>query len=129
MRVGELDAAVLAVAEHADVVHRAGAIERDERDDVAERGRLHRGQRAPHAFGFQLEHADRVAALEQLVDRRIVPGQRGEIDADAALGEQALACFRTDKVFSPRKSNFTSPAASTYFMSNWVTGMSERGSR
>ena len=49
---------------------------------------LHRRQRAPHAFGFELEHADRVAALEQLVDRRIVPRQRVEIDLDALLGEQ-----------------------------------------
>ena len=35
----------------------------------------------------------------------------------------------TVSVFRPRKSNFTSPACSTYFMLNWVTGMSERGSR
>ena len=47
-------------------------------------------ERAPHAFGFQLEHADRVAALEQLVDRWIVPRQRAEVDVDALLGEQAL---------------------------------------
>ncbi len=39
-------AAVLAVAEQRDVVHRARAVERDERDDVAEIGRAHRGQRA-----------------------------------------------------------------------------------
>ena len=32
-------------------------------------------------------------------------------------------------VFKPRKSNFTSPACSTYFILNCVTGMSERGSR
>ena len=87
------------------------------------------GERAPHAFRFQLEHADRVAALEQFVDRLVVPRQRVEIDVDAALGEQRAAFCSTDSVLRPRKSNFTSPAASTYFMSNWVTGMSERGSR
>jgi hypothetical protein len=35
----------------------------------------------------------------------------------------------TVSVFRPRKSNFTSPASSTFFMLNCVTGMSERGSR
>ena len=35
----------------------------------------------------------------------------------------------TVSVLRPRKSNFTSPACSTHFMLNWVTGMSERGSR
>ena len=39
------------------------------------------------------------------------------------------AVFSTVSVFRPRKSNFTSPACSTHFMLNWVTGMSERGSR
>ena len=39
-------------------------------------------------FRFELEHADRVAALEQLVDLRIVPGEPVEIDLDAALREQ-----------------------------------------
>ena len=130
VRVSELGAAVLAVAEHRDVVHRARPVERDERDDVAERGRAHRRERAPHAFGFELEHADRVAALEQFVDLRIVPRR-------AWCNRPRCRCSRsrrwpslsTDSVLRPRKSNFTSPAASTYFMSNWVTGMSERGSR
>ena len=90
MRVGERDAAVLAVAEHADIVHRAGAVERDQRDDVAERGRADGRQRAAHAFGFQLEHADRVAALEQFVDLGIVPRQRVEVDVDALRGEHFL---------------------------------------
>jgi hypothetical protein len=46
------------------------------------------------------------------------------------LGEQLHALvFSTVSVFRPRKSNFTSPAFSTSFMLNWVTGMSERGSR
>ena len=35
-------AAVLAATEQRDVVHRARAVERDERDNVAEVGRLHR---------------------------------------------------------------------------------------
>src|SRR3546814_10169763 len=50
----------------------AGAIERDERDDVAEIGRLHRRKRAPHPFGFELEHPDRLAALEQRIDFLVI---------------------------------------------------------
>ena len=45
-------------------------------------------QRAPHALRFELEHAHRVAALEQGVDLGIVPRQRVEIDVDPAIGEQ-----------------------------------------
>ncbi len=45
------------------------------------------------------------------------------------LPRSCSAFLRTDSVFRPRKSNFTKPAPSTYFMSNCVTGMSERGSR
>ena len=85
VRIFDCRAAVLAVAEQRDVVHRSRPVERDERDDVAEAGRPNGGQGPPHAFGFQLEHADRVAALEQLVNRRIVPRQRAEIDLDALL--------------------------------------------
>jgi hypothetical protein len=48
------------------------------------------GPASPHAFGFQLEDANRVASLEQLVNRRVIPLQRGEIDLDPALLEQQL---------------------------------------
>ena len=88
VRIFNLFLAVLAAPEHRDIVHRAGTIERHQRDDVAEIGRAHRGQRLAHAFGFQLEHADRVAALEQFIDLGIVPGERVEIDRDAAPLEQ-----------------------------------------
>ena len=88
-RMGIFDrlAAVLAGAEHRDIVHRAGPVERDERDDVAEIVRLHRRQRAPHPLRFELEHADRLAALEEGVDLGIVPGDAVEIDVDAARGQ------------------------------------------
>ncbi len=80
--------ALLTPPEHRNIVHRTRAIERDERDDVAEIGRPHRRQRAPHPFGFELEHAHRLTALEQFIDRRIVPAERGKVDADVARGEQ-----------------------------------------
>jgi hypothetical protein len=42
---------------------------------------------------------------------------------------RSIAFWITVRVLSPRKSNFTRPAASTHFMLNWVAGMSDRGSR
>ena len=65
--------------------------------------RLHRRQRAAHAFGFDLEHADRVAALEQIVDRGVVPRQRAEIDLDALLGEQPLAFLEHRQRLQPEE--------------------------
>ena len=65
--------AILAMAEHRDIVHRPRPVERHERDDVFKAGRPYSGQRAPHTLGFQLEHAYRVASLEQRVHVRIVP--------------------------------------------------------
>ena len=41
----------------------------------------------------------------------------------------ASACSMTVSVFRPRKSNFTRPACSTYFIEYWVIGISDRGSR
>ena len=88
MRKLDRDLARLALAEQRDVVHRARAVERDERDDVAEIGRLHCSQRAPHAFRFELEHAHRVARLHQFVDLGIVERQLGQVDVDLAPLEQ-----------------------------------------
>ena len=42
---------------------------------------------------------------------------------------RSIACCRTVSVFSPRKSNLTSPASSTDFILNCVTGNSDAGSR
>src|SRR3546814_16638300 len=71
-----------------DIVHRTRPVERYQRDDVPEIGRAHGGQRLAHAFRFQLEHAERVAALEQLVDRRIVPAERIEFALHAPYGDR-----------------------------------------
>ena len=94
MRIFDRLLTVLAAAEHRDVVHRAWPIERVEGDDVLEPRRLHRRQRPAHAFGFDLEHADRVAALKQVVHGRVVPRQRAEIDLHALFGEQTPALFQ-----------------------------------
>ena len=67
------------------------------------------GQRPPHAFRFELEHADRIAALEQLVDRRIVPRQRSEIDLDALLVKQALSFLEDRKRLETEKVELHQP--------------------
>ena len=90
VRVSERHPAVLAVAEQRDIVHRAGAVERNQRDNVAECGRANRRQRAAHAFGFELEYPDGVAALKQVVDCGIVPGEAIVCDRNVTPGEQAL---------------------------------------
>ena len=75
---------VLARAIGRDVRHRAGPIERDQRDDVLEAVGPHVEQRAPHARAFQLEHADRFRARQQVVGFLVVKRNGGEIDLDAA---------------------------------------------
>ena len=58
---------------------------------------------------FDLEHADRVAALEQLVNRRVVPRQRAEIDLDALLGEQPLAFLQHRQRLEPEEVELHQP--------------------
>ena len=67
-----------------DLVHRARAVQRDERDEVVELRRADLAQRLLHALGLELEHADRVAAGEHLVGLRVVERQRRHVRARAA---------------------------------------------
>ena len=45
------------------------------------------------------------------------------------LFNSSIVLAITVSVLRPKKSNFTRPAGSIYFIENWVTGISERGSR
>ena len=130
MDVVRLLAAVLARAIGRDVGHRARPIERDQRDDVLEAVGPHVDQRAPHALAFHLEHADRFAARQHLVGLGVVERHaRRDRSRCRAACSSSTARRSTVSVFRPRKSNFTRPACSTHFMLNWVTGMSDFGSR
>ena len=60
-------APVLDVAELRDVLHRPGPVERDQRDDVLDAGRLELAQRGAHARAFHLEHRDRAGRRIDLV--------------------------------------------------------------
>src|SRR5262249_56930205 len=89
-RVQRLDglAAVLAVHVGIDVVHRTGAVERDDGDDVLEAVWHQLAQGIAHALTFELEYADSVAALEQRIGGRIVERKLRRVDGDTAPGNQ-----------------------------------------
>ena len=76
--------AVLAVDVGRDVVHRARSVERHHGDDVLEAVRLQPLQAFAHAGAFELEHACRVGARQELVGPAVVERYFGEIDVDAA---------------------------------------------
>ncbi len=86
--------AELAGAVGRDVGHRAGAVERDEGDDVLEPVGAHFDQRLAHAGAFQLEHPDRLAAPEHLVGFRVVERDFSEIDLDPAPGDEANGALK-----------------------------------
>ena len=111
MRVDDLLGPLLAATEAGDIVHRTRPIERHERDDVAEIGRAHRRQRAPHALRFQLEHADRVALLQQAIGRLVVPGERAEIDLDPTFGEQLHRLLQDRQGFQTQEVELHQPRA------------------
>ena len=113
-----------------DVLHRPRAVERDDRDDVLEAVGPQLFEHVAHARAFELEHADRVAARQAA--RRSPRSSSGKFARSSAMPRAASSSrvrASTVSVLRPRKSNFTRPASSTHFMLNWVTGMSERGSR
>ena len=86
-------------------------------------------QRPPHTRTFHLEHADCLAARQRVVGLRVVERHLGQIEIDAATPHQLDRAVEDGELVSPRKSNFTRPAGSTHFILNWVTGISDLGSR
>ena len=78
----DLDAAVLAVDVVVDdaAAQRTGPVQRVQRDQVLETLRLGLAQRVAHARALELEHAVRLAVLEQLIGLRIVERQLLEVD-------------------------------------------------
>ncbi len=68
------------------LAHRAGSIQRDDRDDVLEAGGLHAAQQVAHRAAVELEHAQCVAAAQQLVGRFVVQRQRLQVDVDSPVG-------------------------------------------
>ena len=65
--------------------HRAWPVERVDRDDVLEPVRVHGAQQRAHRAAVELEHAQRVAAGQQLVGGLVVQRQRLQHDVLAAV--------------------------------------------
>src|SRR3546814_10440683 len=102
MRIFDLLPPVLARAEGGDIVHRTGPIERHQRDDVFKAGGLHRRKRAAHAFGFQLEHAHRLAALKQLRSEE----HTSELQS-LMRNSYAVFCLKQKKKTNTQKKQYT----------------------
>ena len=123
-RVRRLDLrlALLALDVIRDQVHRARPIEREERVDVLDVLDVELPADADHAAGFQLEHADRLAAVAA---GRRSPGRR----AGSCRCRSPASCWRisatasvmTVSVFSPRKSIFSMPRSVSGPIAYWVT--------
>ena len=80
MHVLDRLAPLLARDESRDVDHRARAEQRDRGRDIGEGLRAHIHEHPPHARTFQLEHAMRISARQQLVGLGVV--ERDLLDAD-----------------------------------------------
>ena len=85
---------MLARAIGRNVRHRTRPIERDQGDDVLETVGPHVEQRPPHALAFQLEHADRFSAGQQIIGALVVERDRRQIDDDAAARQQLHGGFQ-----------------------------------
>ena len=100
---------VLARAIGRYVRHRAGPVERDQRDDVLETVGAHVEQRAPHARAFQLEHADRFRARQEVVGFLVVERDGGKIDRDAAPLHQRDRGLQDGERFQAEEVEFHQP--------------------
>ena len=123
--VGDRLGVALALGVDRDLVHRAGPVERAERDEVVELVGADLLERVAHALGLELEHPDRVAAGEHLVGLRVVERQRRSCPGGAASSVErsmmSSASSITSRLRSPRKSIFSRPISSIGFIENCVT--------
>ena len=70
-------------------------------------------QQLVHAAGFQLEHADRFAAVAEIESRCVVERDRREVEISARVCSDQIAphLAMTVSVFRPRKSIFSMPSS------------------
>ena len=85
---GHLLLAMLSGVVGRDILHRAGAVERDQRDDVLDAVRPHADQRLAHAGTFNLEHADHLTARQHGVGVLVIERNAGEVDVDTAAADE-----------------------------------------
>ena len=79
-RVNRLDLAqpVLNLAIGRNVLHRTRTVERDERNDILDTGRLHPLECVHHARGFNLEHCHRLGRRVERIGLFVI--QRDQVD-------------------------------------------------
>ena len=115
MRIFNILLPIFATAKHWNIVHWTRAVQRHKRDNVPKVGRLHRRERAPHAFGFQLEYAHGVATLQQFVHSRVIMRQQVEIDLYATLSEHLATFLQHRKGFKTQKVKLNKASAFDIF--------------
>ncbi len=70
--------------------HRARPVQGQHGRDVAERRGRHQLEQAAHRAAVELEHAEGVAAGQQVVGRLVLQRQLGQVDLDAPVGDDVL---------------------------------------
>ena len=80
--------AVLDLAIGRDVFHRTGAVQRHQRHDILDAGRLHAPQRIHHAAAFHLEHRHGSGGGVKPVGPGIVQRDQADVDHHAPLCQQ-----------------------------------------
>ena len=104
MRVVDLHLAVPAADEVRDQIHRPRPVQRHERRDVLDGAQLELPAQVAHAARFQLEHANRVAVVQQIVRFRVVGRHAIHIDIDVPPLLHHLAGAADDRQrFQPEK--------------------------
>ena len=84
--------------------HRPRPIERDERGDVVEAGGCQGANECSHGCRLELEHADRVAPLEELERRLVVEHDCVDVEIDPLRVVDELEAVRDDiKVSKPKE--------------------------
>ena len=96
MFVADFHLAVAALDEIWDQVHRAGPVQRHEGGDVLDGADLEFFAQVPHPAGFQLEHAERFRAVQQVVGFLVVERQLINVDGDPLRALDHLAGVADD---------------------------------
>ncbi len=123
MLVFDFHLAVAALDEIGNQVHRPRPIQRDQRGDVLDGTDLEFAAQIAHPAGFQLENADGVGLVEQVVGLGVVQRQivNRNFDPRDSCRTNSQVLRMTVRVFSPRKSIFSRPRSPTGPMAYWVT--------
>jgi hypothetical protein len=123
MLVFDAHLAVAALDEIRDQVHRPGTVERDQRGDVLDGTDLKLAAQIAHPAGFQLENADGVGLVEQVVGLGVVQRQivNRNFNAPALCLTSSQVLRMTVSVFSPKKSILSRPRSPTGFIAYCVT--------